>query len=329
MPLAFFQLNKPAKELFSQWLEVYPQHFKNAAERQAKFLVFQKNLLEIKKLNGRHQGWSHYDLGPHMLMTKDEFNKRNNHVLPSNWRSQMTPAPPLKNKRSLLSLPASVDWRKRGKVNHIKDQGYCGSCWTFSTAGTMESSYAVQKGHLYSFSEQEIVDCVTGANYKIDQACNGGWTGDAFNFIDGGHRFHTESSYPYHTSYYLSSRKSYSRFPCRKFGNGNTALPSFTVNSLAANANAMMAWVAEHGPVSVLVDAKSWQHYRGGVIGPGCGTALDHAVIVVGYGSVRGRPVWIVRNSWGTGWGMEGYAYVSRGGQDCGIMKATIGILFD
>jgi len=299
-----FDLKKPCKTLFGQWLGVYKHKFTSSHDRQVKYKIFCENLKNIINLNRKHQ--AHYDLGPHALIPKHEFNKRLGHRAPTDAELKRIPHLPT-HKRTLLeslaNAPASKDWRKNGKVTPVKNQGQCGSCWTFSTTGNVESAWMIAGHKELVLSEQQIVDCDTQ-----DNGCHGGWMGNAMEYIHKNGGLHTEAAYPYRAA----------KGKCRHPSGAVATVTSFY--QLPKSPTAIQQWVGTKGPVSIVVDADTWQHYRSGVIGGHCGATPNHGVLIVGYTTVKGAPVWIVKNSWGKAWGMNGYAYVHRGTDDaCGI----------
>jgi C1A family cysteine protease len=208
-----------------------------------------------------------------------------------------------------LTLPTSVDWRTSGAVTPVKDQGQCGSCWAFSTTGAVEGIWQI-KGHgLVSLSEQQLVDCSGSyGNY----GCDGGLMDNAFKYIvDNG--ITTESNYPY----------------VANDQNCNSDAASQKVASLSGyqdvapnSPNSLMAAVAQQ-PTSVAVEAdqSAWQMYNGGTVTSRCGTSLDHGVLAVGYNNGASPPYWIVKNSWGTDWGLGGFIQIgiTTGPGVCGI----------
>lgn len=202
----------------------------------------------------------------------------------------------------VTTVPTSVDWRKNGAVNPVKDQGQCGSCWAFSTIVAVEGINAIKTKHLVSLSEQELVDCDTTEN----QGCNGGLMDLALKFIKQNGGITTEASYPYKA----------------KDGKCDTTkenAPAVTIDGHEDvppnNEDALLKAVANQ-PVSVAIDAEgsAFQFYSEGVFTGSCGTELDHGVAIVGYGTtVDGTKYWIVRNSWGSEWGEQGYIRIQRG----------------
>jgi len=207
--------------------------------------------------------------------------------------------------------PTSVDWRTKGAVTEIKDQGQCGSCWSFSTTGSVEGCHFLSTGKLVSLSEQNLVDCSTDQG---NQGCDGGLMTQAMDYIISNKGIDTEASYPYTAADGTCS------FSASNIG---ATMKSY-VNVNAGDEADLMAKVAM-APTSVAIDAShsSFQLYTSGVYSePDCSTSqLDHGVLAVGYGSdTTGGDYWIVKNSWGTSWGMQGYIWMQRNKSNaCGI----------
>merc|ERR1712151_1255596 len=201
-------------------------------------------------------------------------------------------------------LAASVDWRSKGAVTPVKNQGQCGSCWAFSTVGGLEGAWQINTGSLTSMSEQQLVDCS-----KQNSGRQGGLMDSAFQFEEGVN-VATESSYPYTGS----------AGSCKGSGY-QTAIPRGGVTGyrdVAKSASALQS-ALQTGPLSVAIEAdqSAFQHYSGGVITSGCGTQLDHGVTAVGYSG----DYFIVKNSWGSSWGQGGYVNIA--GSQCGITQSA------
>jgi cathepsin L len=212
--------------------------------------------------------------------------------------------------------PASLDYRDQGAVNPIKDQGQCGSCWAFSAIGAQESQWYLTNKVLLSLSEQNLVDCV-----DTDYGCDGGLPSDAYDYViskQAGH-FELESDYPY---------KAYDQSCKYDASKAITTIKSY-ITVKEGDESDLQDKVWNNGPVSVGIDASSWdfQLYSSGVYNePGCSTTdLDHGVVVIGWGVSGSTPYWLVRNSWGRSWGIQGYIWMSRNkNNQCGIASMAI-----
>ena len=206
---------------------------------------------------------------------------------------------------------ASVDWRTKGVVTQVKNQGRCGSCWSFSATGSLEGQHALKTGRLVSLSEQNLMDC--SRSYG-NHGCQGGLMDAAFRYIAANHGIDTESSYPY------EAHNGICRFKTRNIGATATGHRDIS----RGDENALRSAVSSVGPISVAIDAskRSFQMYHSGVYNEySCSsTRLDHGVLVVGYGTYESQDYWLVKNSWGANWGMQGYIMMSRNRRNqCGI----------
>jgi len=201
----------------------------------------------------------------------------------------------------------SIDWVAKGAVTGIKDQGQCGSCWAFSTTGSVEGIVQITYNHLTSLSEQELVDC---AGSFGNQGCNGGLMDNAFKYVER-NGLCTEAAYPY-TGRDGTCKSS----SCTASANSKILGykdVTHTENALGASVDAQ--------PVSIAIEAdqSGFQLYKSGVFCGVCGQNLDHGVLLVGYGTASGNDYWKVKNSWGTSWGEQGYIQMCRNKNECGI----------
>lgn len=240
--------------------------------------------------------------------------------------------------------PPEWDWRDKGAVTKVKNQGMCGSCWAFSVTGNVEGQWFLKQGDLLSLSEQELVDCD-----KVDKACLGGLPSNAYSAIKTLGGLETEDDYSYHGHLQTCN---FSAEKVKVYINDSV--------ELSQNEQKLAAWLANKGPVSVAINAfgmqvrpqprcaspaapasfladssctspwnwlllliLSHQFYRHGIsrpLRPLCSPwFIDHAVLLVGYGNRSGIPFWAIKNSWGTDWGEEGYYYLHRGSGACGV----------
>merc|ERR1712153_225142 len=209
------------------------------------------------------------------------------------------------------NLASSVDWVSKGAVTPVKNQGQCGSCWAFSTTGSVEGAYQIATGKLLSFSEQELVDC---AGSYGNQGCNGGLMDDGFKYIEAKGDV-LESEYPYTGK----------TGTCSSSKSANPAVKVKSFADVQQNSEAQLMAAVEKAPVSVAIEAdqSGFQFYKTGVFSGTCGTALDHGVLAVGYGTDSGTAYWKVKNSWGSTWGQDGYIMmakdISSSSGQCGI----------
>jgi len=204
-------------------------------------------------------------------------------------------------------LADTLDWRTKGAVTPVKDQAQCGSCWAFSTTGSVEGANQIKTGQLQSLSEQQLVDCAGSAG---NQGCNGGLMDDAFEYIIKNTGIGSEASYPY------TARDG----KCKQVTSVAT-VSKYTDVKKNDETDLMSAVNME--PVSVAVDAQSWSSYKKGVMTGACGKSLDHGVLAIGYGTDSGTDYWLVKNSWGTSWGEAGFIRLIRNKNECGIAMAA------
>ncbi|KAL7118706.1 hypothetical protein ACP275_02G019100 [Erythranthe tilingii] len=225
-------------------------------------------------------------------------------------------------------LPADFDWRDRGAVTAVKNQGSCGSCWSFSTTGALEGANFLATGNLESLSEQQLVDCDHECDPEekdsCDSGCNGGLMNSAFEYTLKAGGLMREADYPY-----TGTDRGTCKFEKIKIAAkvANFSVVSLDEDQIAAN-------LVKNGPLAVAINAAYMQTYMKGVSCPYiCTKRLDHGVLLVGYGEtgyspirMKEKPYWIIKNSWGPNWGEDGYYKICRGRNICGVdsMVSTV-----
>lgn len=209
-------------------------------------------------------------------------------------------------------LPDTVDWRTEGVVTPVKNQGFCGSCWAFSASGALEGHNFRKSGKLVGLSEQNLVDCAYGSKYDCF-GCNGGFMDGAFLYVKENSGIDTEKSYPY------IGRNGKCKFNNSTIGGTSSGI----VKIPEGNETKLAEALATAGPVAIGIHATAtFQFYSKGVLNdPSCTSyALNHGVLAVGYGVEKGQEYWLVKNSWGRGWGDEGYVKMSKNKKNqCGV----------
>ena len=294
---------QPAEELYQYKVEFDNFKFqfnkKYQIEEEAfRFRIFKENINKIRKHNADHT--QTYEMGVNQFtdMTQEEFVQQ---VLVNNMMNLEN----IEAKRESIEVeaPTEVDWRSKGVMTPVKNQGSCGSCWSFSTTATLESAVAIAKQTLYSFSEQQLVDCCGAKGFQC-QGCNGAWPEWAFNYINSA-GIVLETEYPY------TARGG----ACKATPTARKFLNSAKPWTMLKNINDIKSALGTTGPVSICIDASNWSAYRTGVFSNCGNTTLNHAVTLIGY---QADGTWIVRNSWGTTWGEQGFIRLKEGGT-CGL----------
>ncbi|CAD5227746.1 unnamed protein product [Bursaphelenchus okinawaensis] len=319
---------------FSKFKEQFNKVYNDIEEELKRFQLFRKSLEKVEdfeKLEDNTEfGINEFaDLSDEefqeMLMPKDFYTnlrRRSSFIKPySHFLMHEKPRRQHKMQFDSVSpFPEHFDWREKGVVTPVKAQKNCGSCWAFAATATVETSYAIAHGELRNLSEQELLDCDFSNN-----ACNGGDDDKAFKFIHE-NGLMLESDYPY-----LAQRQN----TCLLNDFNGTTTKLELAYYLAPDENAIMEWVVNFGPVNIGINVPpDMKLYKGGVYTPSAWDCQNnilgtHALNIVGYGTWEdGQKYWIVKNSWGQKYGIEdGYVYMARGENSCGIEDEPIGIL--
>jgi len=303
--------------MFESFRTQYGKNYVDEMEAEYRFAVFRDNLAKIRQHQAEFEAGLHtYTMAVNKFadMSNEEYRRSFLGYRKTLVENPFSRATIYSYEGATEDLPAAVDWREKNVVTPIKNQGQCGSCWSFSATGSMEGAHALQTGNLVSLSEQELVDCVLGG---ADNCQVGGEMQSGFEYaISNG--METESDYPYCAC---------SGGGC-KYNAGEAQVHITGYQNVTSGSEAdLQAAVANQPTVSIAIDAglDSFQFYSSGVYNaPLCGNKiddLDHGVLIVGYGTTSsGVDYWIVKNSWGTDWGMAGYIWMSRNkNNQCGV----------
>jgi cathepsin L len=280
--------------LFQGFKSTHARSYSSTLEEQERFAVFRANVDKIRHHNSEAHSWR-MDLNEYADLSPAEFKERMTCLHADRPRPHLSSPARL----NLSNVPDAVDWVAAGAVTPVKNQLSCGSCWAFSTTGSVEGAWFKAKNQLVSLSEQQLVDC---SSAEGNAGCNGGLMDKAFKFIEA-NGICTETSYPYKAA----------DGTCQKCTSA-VKITSFA-DVLPNNEDALQAAVAGQ-PVSIALCAsgQDFQFYSSGVYSnTNCCTNLDHGVLVVGYGALGGVDYWKVKNSWGESWGDQGYILLKRG----------------
>lgn len=330
------------RSLFDEWKAKYDKVYAEAEHEAERLEIFLTNLQLIHKHNLEQREGKHtytLGLGPFSDLTNFEFksqylsaasydaNRTRNNVVRLPTATFFMPQPTKPGEASMVGLrgtvytatePEALDWRERGVVTAVKNQGKCGSCWSFSTTGAVEGAASIAGHKLTALSEQQLIDCSAEEGNK---GCDGGSMDAAFRYIQKNGGLDTETDYEYQG---VEGTCDVEKAAKRGHGQvtGHVDVPP------RDEAQLLLAVAKQPVSIAIEADKPAFQHYKSGVLGAssGCGQKLDHGVLLVGYGTDTGGggDYWIIKNSWGSEWGSGGYIKVARAGQrdtagTCGV----------
>lgn len=299
-------------EIWKAWKVKYGKEYEDSVEEKIRYKIWLGKLEEVKTHSVQ------YDLGlTSYQISLNEFADQREDELAGKLLGARVSLKPSNDENVAVveDLPSSVDWRTQGYVTGVKNQGSCGSCWAFSTTGGLEGQHFNASGTLVSLSEEQLVECCY-SNY----GCSGGWVEYALSYLATAGSI-SEANYPYTSSNGQSGS-------CKSSGKPIAATVSSYVSLPYGNEDKLKEATALVGPISVLIDVEnSFYGYSGGVYYySGCNPRyLNHAVLVVGYGTYNGQDYWLVKNSWGASWGLQGYIMMARNqNNNCGIASQAV-----
>ncbi|KAH9742315.1 cysteine proteinase [Citrus sinensis] len=292
-----------------QWMAQHGRTYKDELEKAMRLKIFKQNLEYIEKAN--KEGNRTYKLGT------NEFSDLTNEEFRASYTGYNRPVPSLSRQSSrpstfkyqnVTDVPTSIDWRKKGAVTHIKNQGNCGSCWAFSAVAAVEGITQITGGKLIELSEQQLVDCSTDNN-----GCSGGLMDKAFEYIIENKGLATEADYPYQQE----------QGTCDEQKEKAAAATIGKYEDLPKGDEHALLQAVTKQPVSVFeASGQAFRFYERGVLNAECGNNCDHGVAVVGFGTAEeedGANYWLIKNSWGETWGESGYIRILRDEGLCGI----------
>ncbi|KAK0180964.1 hypothetical protein PV327_003290 [Microctonus hyperodae] len=306
---------------FENFKEKHKKVYVDHKDHKRRKETFRQNFRFIQSMNRANLGFQmavnhladHTELELKALRGKQYTHVTNNGGLPFPYK----PKKIVKTK----AFPKDLDWRLYGAVTPVKDQSVCGSCWSFGTTGAVEGAYFMKHHKLVRLSQQALIDCSWGYG---NNGCDGGEDFRSYQWIMQQGGLPTEEDY----GNYIG-QDGY----CHVNNVTLTAKISGWVNVTTNDVDALKVAIAKHGPVSIAIDAsqKTFSFYSNGVYyDPACGNTedrLDHAVLVVGYGTMNGQDYWLVKNSWSNYWGNDGYILMAQKNNNCGVLDAPTYVL--
>eukprot|EP01063_Lacrimia_lanifica_P005748 TRINITY_DN1347_c0_g2_i1.p2 TRINITY_DN1347_c0_g2~~TRINITY_DN1347_c0_g2_i1.p2 ORF type:complete len:330 (+),score=97.25 TRINITY_DN1347_c0_g2_i1:52-1041(+) len=308
LPREYVEANEAA--LWASFKEDFRRTYSTAEEPRRR-AIFRQRMLEAAELEAQSKTGARFGATKFSDMTDEELSQYRGLRIPQGALDAAAAAPKLYSEAEVVrAANTSIDWREKNAVTAVKNQARCGSCYSFSTTGAIEGQQAVAKGKLVSLSEQEIVSCS-----KLTLGCNGGWQDKAVRWLTTFQKGNivTEEAYPYTSGGgFVPECALTASMEVGATVTGTTVLPT--------DEDQIAAYLIEHGPLAITIDASSWSQYHGGVLDTCRDQGLNHAVLAVGVTP----SYWVVKNSWGASWGEAGYIRLARGQDMCGIAKHVV-----
>jgi len=315
---------------FKSFQAKFDKKYASVEEEGIRYQYFVENMARAKSLTAKSKGKTTFGINQFSDLHHEEFKRLYNKFTPAFGAKAAARKSLPVHQPSLRvgDVPAAWDWRQHGAVTPVKDQGQCGSCWAFSATEEVESAWLRAGQEQLILAPQQTVDCDTG-----DNGCGGGDTISAYAYMETA-GLETEAAYPYVSGNSGSAGTCAYNKNAVKVHIANYSYATPGCNDACSNQDEQLLQtnLYEVAPVSVCVDASVWQSYTGGVLDSSSGcqnaySALDHCVQLVGYGldPVTKEKYWLVRNSWNTSWGENGYIRLKFGENTCGIAdEATL-----
>ncbi|KAJ8726654.1 hypothetical protein PYW07_001352 [Mythimna separata] len=302
-------LREQAELHFERFIRIYNKQYANLEEKQARLKIFIDNLEKANVLNQQSKH-AVFGITKFSDLTQDEFVQKYTCVVPPSNLTEFSCNDVNDHQIANQNAPESLDWRQSNAVTRVKNQQSCGSCYAFSVSGNIEGQYAIKHRQLIELSEQQTIDCDQNSS-----GCQGGYMTSGFSSIIQQGGIETEADYPY------VAQQNACQFTPGKAAVRVTACTQYNIVSQEK----LKELLYTNGPISVGVKASNFASYLGGVMmDQECSTgSVNHAVLLVGYGTDNGVPYWLIKNSWDVSFGEQGYIRIQRGegASSCGMMN--------